>query len=236
MKAITQKLFTGILVGISVATVAAAASGLKDGKLRPTISLAHNALSTHESSESVGANTGAISVASSERSEDGVEAEESVSHASLGFFTSLFQTALANTSSNSTSTSTANVFTPETLALHNTAGNCYVAYNGTVYDVSNNPSWANCAHHGAHGGIDITTFFPHPVNYFDGLPKVGTYVSGSGTSGVSGSTSTSTPSAGIISRHDDDGDDDDDDGQASLRGHDDNGVHEQEGDDAFGDD
>ena len=69
-------------------------------------------------------------------------------------------------------------FTAATLATHNKAGDCYIAYSGKVYDVSNSSAWSGCSHHGAHGGTDITAFFPHPVSYFNSLPVVGDYSGG----------------------------------------------------------
>ncbi len=80
-----------------------------------------------------------------------------------------------------------NVFTTASLASHNKNGNCYVAYNKVVYNVSNHPSWQNCRHHGTSGGRDITSSFPHSTSYFSTLPKVGTLQNG--TNAGSGSTS-----------------------------------------------
>jgi predicted heme/steroid binding protein len=70
-------------------------------------------------------------------------------------------------------------FTLTTLSLHNTSGDCYVAYNSTVYDVSNHPSWQGCIHHGINGGSDITSRFPHSTSYFSSLPIVGQLINGS---------------------------------------------------------
>lgn len=101
-------------------------------------------------------------------------------------------------------------FTPQTLATHNTAGNCYVAYNGTVYNVSAHPSWVGCSHHGTTGGIDISSFFPHSTTYFNGLPVMGTYgIPGSTVSGASTSTNP-TVATGRTAPSGDDGDGDDD--------------------------
>ena len=80
-------------------------------------------------------------------------------------------------------------FTTATLAQHNKAGDCYVAYNGVVYDVSNHSSWVGCVHHGIAGGTDITSRFPHPTSYLSSLPRVGT-ISTASSGGTSGSTGT----------------------------------------------
>jgi len=69
------------------------------------------------------------------------------------------------------------------LALHNKAGDCYIAYNGVVYNVSNHPSWSGCGHHGIQGGTDITSKFPHSTSYLSSLPVVGRLVGGSTTGG-----------------------------------------------------
>ena len=81
-------------------------------------------------------------------------------------------------------------FTLASLALHNKPGDCYVAYNGVVYNVSKHPSWSSCNHHGIAGGIDITSRFPHSTSYFSTLPKMGTLIGGQtgGGSGTGGST------------------------------------------------
>lgn len=86
------------------------------------------------------------------------------------------------------------VFDAASLKLHNTGSSCFIAYSGTVYDVTNHPSWSGCTHHGQTGGKDITSIFPHSTSYFATLPKVGTFV---------GSNQTPSPTKG--------GDDDDDD-------------------------
>lgn len=95
-------------------------------------------------------------------------------------------TALAVQSS-STSPAT---FTLAELAAHNNANSCYIAHNGTVYDVTNVSSWTNCKHHGATGGIDITASFPHPVSYLNSANKVGLLSSNSAV--------TNNPSSGQI--------------------------------------
>jgi predicted heme/steroid binding protein len=87
-----------------------------------------------------------------------------------------------------------NVFTAETLALHNKPGDSYIAYNGIVYDVSNHPSWATGVHHGMPAGVDITSRFPHPVSYLASLPIVGTYVGGTSTASGSNNSNGSNTS------------------------------------------
>jgi predicted heme/steroid binding protein len=73
------------------------------------------------------------------------------------------------------SASSNGVFDAAALAQHNKAGNCYIAYSGKVYNVSNHPSWSNCWHHGISGGQDITSRFPHSTSYLASLPIMGTY-------------------------------------------------------------
>lgn len=67
------------------------------------------------------------------------------------------------------------VFTQTSLATHNKAGNCYIAYKGVVYSVSTHPSWSSCTHHGITGGRDVTNVFPHPLSYMTARPVMGTY-------------------------------------------------------------
>lgn len=74
------------------------------------------------------------------------------------------------------------------LATHNTGENCYIAYNSTVYDVSNHPSWSGCVHHGIRGGTDITSRFPHPTSYLSGLPVIGS-IDNAATAGSTSNTS-----------------------------------------------
>jgi len=101
--------------------------------------------------------------------------------------------AKSTTSSNNTNSgaSSGNTFTLQTLAQHNKSGDCYIAYKGTVYDLSSAASWANCQHHGATGGIDVTSMFPHPVSYFNSVPVAGTLVTTSATSGQAAGSGTS---------------------------------------------
>lgn len=94
-------------------------------------------------------------------------------------------------------TPVANGFTAATLALHNKPGDCYIAHNGTVYDVSSRPEWQGCTHHGATGGIDITPFFPHPISYLASVPKVGVYAEGSGGATASGASSSGSSGAAL---------------------------------------
>ena len=92
---------------------------------------------------------------------------------------------VTNPSSNSSILPSA-IFTIEGLALHNKPGDCYIGYNGIVYNVSNNPSWLTCNHHGIVGGIDITSRFPHSTSYFNSLPKMGTLIGGQTSNGTGG--------------------------------------------------
>ena len=85
-----------------------------------------------------------------------------------------------------TSVASTTQFTLATLKTHNTQGNCFVAYNGVVYDVANSAAWAGCTHHGVHGGTDITSIFPHSTSYFSTLKKVGTLTGGSTPTGTGG--------------------------------------------------
>lgn len=86
-----------------------------------------------------------------------------------------------STSSNANLTSsTLLTLTLSELALYNGKNGtaAYVAYNGTIYDVTHHPLWVNGSHKGvANAGTDITTTFPHPMSYFNGVPIVGTLVS-----------------------------------------------------------
>jgi len=80
---------------------------------------------------------------------------------------------------NNTNVNNLPVFDLAALTLHNRPGDCFIAYNGNVYDVSSHPSWLSCTHHGATGGMDITSRFPHAVSYFNSLPLIGTMQNGS---------------------------------------------------------
>lgn len=92
----------------------------------------------------------------------------------------------ASGTSSSTGSAAGNAdFDAALLAKHNTSGDCYVAYNGIVYDVSNHSQWLSCSHHGVRGGTDITSRFPHSLSYLASLPKVGTYAGPTG-GGVNG--------------------------------------------------
>lgn len=54
----------------------------------------------------------------------------------------------------------------------------YVAINGTVYDVTGNPHWAEGEHHGNLAGQDLTIAIgqsPHGESVLGKLKKVGTY-------------------------------------------------------------
>lgn len=83
-----------------------------------------------------------------------------------------------------TSNGSTKIYDSVSLKTHNTSSSCFVAYNGTVYNVTNNPQWNGCYHHGIKGGIDISSLFPHPVSYLSTLPVVGKYSSSSGSGNV----------------------------------------------------
>ncbi|HWQ29753.1 MAG TPA: cytochrome b5 domain-containing protein [Negativicutes bacterium] len=69
-------------------------------------------------------------------------------------------------------------FTAEELKSYNGKGGnpAYVAVNGTVYDVTNNPAWAAGTHFGQLSGKDLSTVFlschPDP-SVLAGLPVIG---------------------------------------------------------------
>lgn len=70
------------------------------------------------------------------------------------------------------------IFTPEELARYNGRNGmaAYVAVNGVVYDVTNNPTWAEAAHYGLRAGKDLTKEFElcHPgAMVLSVLPIVG---------------------------------------------------------------
>lgn len=72
-------------------------------------------------------------------------------------------------------------FTIDQLATYNQNGNCYIAYQNLIYDVSNNSSWIGCRHHGINGGRDITSIFPHSTSYFSTLTVIGNLISNTNT-------------------------------------------------------
>ena len=97
-----------------------------------------------------------------------------------------------NATTSSAQSNTTKTFTVAELATHNVSGNCYVVYKGTVYDVSNASVWAGCKHHGAVGGKDITSLFPHPTSYFNSLPVVGVMASTTTSTNASNNSTSST--------------------------------------------
>jgi predicted heme/steroid binding protein len=116
-------------------------------------------------------------------------------------------TNIDNTIESKVTNSTDGISTSE-LASHNTADSCYVAYSGTVYDVTNNSSWRNCSHHGVRGGADITSRFPHSESYISSLKIVGTYADGASASISSRSIrNTSEDDEDHDDNHDEDHDD-----------------------------
>ncbi len=77
------------------------------------------------------------------------------------------------------SSTTENVFTLDELATYNGQNGqpAYVAYQGTVYDVSNQPNWTGGTHNGETAGTDLTNEIsksPHGDKVFQELPVVGT--------------------------------------------------------------
>ena len=70
-------------------------------------------------------------------------------------------------------------YTLEELAEYNgkNGGKTYVAYQGTVYDVSDNNIWKNGTHKGCNAGTDLTGKMdkaPHRAEILKGYPVVGT--------------------------------------------------------------
>lgn len=72
-------------------------------------------------------------------------------------------------------------FTADELALFNGQGGqpAYVAVDGVVYDVTNNPSWSGGNHRGVQAGQDVSRIIPssHRADMrFENNPIVGTFV------------------------------------------------------------
>lgn len=70
------------------------------------------------------------------------------------------------------------VFTTAQLATYNgqNGAKAYVAYNGVVYDVTDNRQWENGTHNGHNAGTDLTSAIaqsPHGDSVFKDLPVVG---------------------------------------------------------------
>ncbi|MFA9465283.1 MAG: cytochrome b5 domain-containing protein [Velocimicrobium sp.] len=83
-----------------------------------------------------------------------------------------------NTTPNTVSDSL-KVFTLDELATYNGQNGepAYVAYQGIVYDVSNQPNWKNGTHNGELAGTDLTNEIsksPHGDKVFKSLPMIGT--------------------------------------------------------------
>ncbi len=77
------------------------------------------------------------------------------------------------------STDTLRVFTLDELSQYNGKDGqpAYVAYNGIVYDVTNEPKWKGGSHSGKTAGTDLTNDIPrspHGDSVFADLPVVGT--------------------------------------------------------------
>lgn len=72
------------------------------------------------------------------------------------------------------------VFTVDELKTYNgkDGARAYVAVDGTVYDVTDVPEWANGEHNGIVAGTDVTKVIkdqsPHGTKVLDGLVVVGT--------------------------------------------------------------
>jgi len=75
------------------------------------------------------------------------------------------------------------IYTTQSLATHNKAGDCYVAYQGKIYDMSKQTAWSTCNDGGVLGGTDVTANFPQAEYYFTSFPQIGVYQN----------TSTTTP-------------------------------------------
>jgi predicted heme/steroid binding protein len=78
-----------------------------------------------------------------------------------------------------TTETTERVFTTSELATFNGQNGqpAYVAVDGVVYDVTNNPSWAGGNHRGVQAGQDVSTMIPasHRADMrFEANPVVGT--------------------------------------------------------------
>lgn len=84
----------------------------------------------------------------------------------------------ATESQNVTETTGMKEYTLEELAEYNGKnGKVYVAYQGQVYDISNNNLWKNGVHNGCKAGTDLTDKMdkaPHRANILKGYPVVGT--------------------------------------------------------------
>lgn len=80
-----------------------------------------------------------------------------------------------DTTTTTTNSNSTKAFTATELSTHDTTSSCYVAFDGKVYDVTNDRTWRGCYHHGVRGGVDITSIFPHPLYYLDTLTIVGDY-------------------------------------------------------------
>lgn len=108
---------------------------------------------------------------------DDVSSNEANVDVSPSGSSSLGGSANVNTTANTNANATGGI-TLAQLSTHNTAGDCYVAYNGTVYNASSHYAWSGCSHFGISGGSDITSRFPHPTSYLSGLPVIGKLVDG----------------------------------------------------------
>lgn len=145
----------------------------KNGPQLPTETAQNQEPSTHQPSTDISVNNSPMTTDVSESNRDNPEGTllESIDNNSSSKISIKPSTTNITTNSNGTAT-----FTLEMLATHNKPQDCYIAYSGTVYDVSNHSQWENCTHHGITGGQDITLKFPHPTSYLSTLPVVGTLI------------------------------------------------------------
>lgn len=81
----------------------------------------------------------------------------------------------------SNSTQKERTFTKKELQQYNGQNGkpAYIAVDGTVYDVTNLPTWKGGKHKGYKAGVDLTEAIkhsPHGIKVLQGLPIVGKYI------------------------------------------------------------
>ncbi len=85
----------------------------------------------------------------------------------------------ANNNGNDNNDNTSEKMTIEELAeFDGKDGNkAYIAVDGIIYDVTDNPAWANGEHNGVMAGQDVSDILkndsPHELDITDGLPVIG---------------------------------------------------------------